>query len=98
MEIDRLHAYRAQEKWINSAEDFQRWGRFVGYNATRPILNSRGNCQNSNFSRFGSSIDLNAAASEDFKQINGIGIEQTNHCYKTYWRFCLEEQLDEVMA
>ena len=24
LEIDRLHAYRTQGKWINSAEDFQR--------------------------------------------------------------------------
>ena len=103
VEIDRLHAYRTQGKWINSAEDFQRvtgvdslWiQRYSPYfkfpvNTTKTFAPSVVSLP---------PIDLNAATPEDFKKISGIGevLSKRIVAYrKRLGGFVLEEQLDEV--
>ena len=103
LEIDRLHAYRTQGKWVNSAEDFQ---RVTGVDSTwiqrySPYFKF----PDYTVKTFAPSvasvplIDLNAAAPEDFKQINGIGevLSKRIIAYRKHiGGFVLEEQLDEV--
>ncbi len=83
-EIDRLHEHRAQDRWVNSAEEFQ---KVTGVSdSLLKILepsfnfpNFRGRTSEENkvsnkaFSAPLSRGDLNTATAEDLQQVNGIG-------------------------
>lgn len=86
-EIDRLHAYRAEDKWVNSAEDFQKvtgvhdtllekispYFRFPDWvNNSRPAISSKVQGNvNTNISV--NLQDLNSASVEDLTGVRGIG-------------------------
>lgn len=86
-EIDRLHSFRAQDKWVNSAEDFQRvtgvhdtvlekispYFRFPDWvTKSRPAVTSRP-AKSINESSFVNKQDLNSASIEDLIAVRGIG-------------------------
>ncbi|SDL53961.1 Helix-hairpin-helix motif-containing protein [Salinimicrobium catena] len=83
-EIDRLHAHRGKELWVNSAEDFQQVTQ-VSDSLLRKIAPyfkfPEWRQKPSEAKSFKNNIseaplrkqDLNAATSEDLQQINGIG-------------------------
>lgn len=85
-EIDKLHSYRKQDQWVNSAEDFQRvtgvddstltrlspYFRFPEWvNTSRPAIVSD-NKTNSKV-EVRDKQDLNSASVEDLVMIKGIG-------------------------
>ncbi|MFK7781124.1 ComEA family DNA-binding protein [Psychroserpens sp.] len=86
-EIDRLHAFRKQNKWINSIKDFQRitlvsdslllkispYFKFPDW-----VLNPKPKTQysyskNKSPKTFDQKLNLNTATAEQLKKINGIG-------------------------
>ena len=85
-EIDRLHAYRAQDKWVNSSEEFQQitkisdsllqkispYFKFPDWVTSKnsPV---RLKVSNSVKKAFEDKIDLNTATAEDLMMLNGIG-------------------------
>lgn len=83
-EIDRLHAYREKELWVNSAEDFQKvtgisdsllrkiapYFKFPEWRLnTTGVKLSKNAISEAPFRK----QDLNAATAEDLQKINGIG-------------------------
>ena len=85
-EIDRLHAYRIQDKWVNSSEEFQQitkisdsllqkispYFKFPDW-VTSKNSRSRVKVSNSVKKAFGDKIDLNTATAEDLMMLKGIG-------------------------
>ncbi|QED37670.1 helix-hairpin-helix domain-containing protein [Antarcticibacterium arcticum] len=84
-EIDRLHAFRAEDKWVNSAADFQKvtgisdsllkniepYFRFPDWvTQNRPQVTNRTASINASPSQ---KQDLNAASVEDLVAVRGIG-------------------------
>jgi len=86
-EIDRLHAFRAEDKWVNSAADFQ---KVTGVHATIMekisryfrfpdwVTNSRPEVTARTASTLDESLtlnkqDLNSASVDDLVQVKGIG-------------------------
>lgn len=83
-EIDRLLAYRASGKWINSVEDFQKITgvsdsmllkmgpsfRFPEWTQKASSVKAQSITSSSEKIKI---LDLNSASAEDLKQINGIG-------------------------
>lgn len=84
-EIDRLHAYRAEDKWVNSAADFQKvtgisdsllkriepYFRFPEWvTQTRPQVT---NLASPKIETQGQKQDLNAASVEDLIEVKGVG-------------------------
>ena len=103
-EIDRLQAFRAKGKWINSVKEFQAvtlvddsWLSIYA-----PFFNfpSRANDQiNKSAKNSFSPIDLNRATAEDFQKINGIGEVLSNRIIRYRERlhgYSQEAQLTEV--
>ncbi len=82
-EIDRLHQYRAQNKWINSVEQFKKVTQVsdsllaaISPYFRFPEWASKQRSQNSDVRQGSISVpiaDLNAATAEDLKTIYGIG-------------------------
>lgn len=85
-EIDRLHAFREEDKWVNSAEDFQRvtgihdtvleriskYFRFPEWvTNSRPVVTSRPSAVNEPSTV--NKQDLNSASVEDLIAVKGIG-------------------------
>ncbi|WP_081211338.1 ComEA family DNA-binding protein [Salegentibacter sediminis] len=84
-EIDRLHKYRAGDKWVNSAEEFQKvtgvsdsllkiispYFKFPEWvTKPRPSLSPKTALVHRSFSE---KADLNTASAEELREINGIG-------------------------
>jgi len=85
-EIDRLHAYRAQDEWVNSSKEFQQvtkisdsllqkispYFKFPDWVTSK---NSPARLKVSNYVKkaFEDKIDLNTATAEDFMRLKGIG-------------------------
>ncbi|HEY9184738.1 MAG TPA: helix-hairpin-helix domain-containing protein [Salegentibacter sp.] len=84
-EIDRLHKYRAGDKWINSTEEFQEvtlvsdsmlklispYFKFPEWVTNpRPSKYQKPDVVNRSFSE---KSDLNTATAEELRQINGVG-------------------------
>ena len=82
-EIDRLHEYRAQNKWINSSEDFQRVTKVSDslLNKIAPLFifpewAQRTPSHKSRSEKISPKLivlDLNKATAEDLQRINGVG-------------------------
>lgn len=86
-EIDRLLAFRKQNKWVNSAEEFQNvtkisdsllnvispYFQFPDW-VSNPKTNSTSNFQNfSKTKTFDQKQDLNTATAQQLQKVNGIG-------------------------
>ena len=85
-EIDRLHDYRAQDKWVNSSEEFQQvtkisdsllqkispYFKFPDW-VTSKNSPARLKVSNSVKKAFEDKIDLNIATAEDLMMLKGIG-------------------------
>lgn len=85
-EIDRLHSFRAEEKWVNSAEDFQNvtgisdslldeispYFKFPAWVTSEGGSSSRKN-PNPVKAQMKNRRDINLASLEDLTAINGIG-------------------------
>lgn len=85
-EIDRLHDYRAQDKWVNSSEEFQQvtkisdsllleispYFKFPDW-VTSKNSPARLKVSNSVKKAFEDKIDLNTATTEDLMMLKGIG-------------------------
>ncbi|HSP41066.1 MAG TPA: helix-hairpin-helix domain-containing protein, partial [Gillisia sp.] len=86
-EIDRLHAFRAEDKWVNSAADFQKvtgvhdtvlekispYFRFPDWvTNSRPAVTSRPAATGNESSSLNKQ-DLNSASVEDLTAVRGIG-------------------------
>ena len=85
-EIDRLHAFRAEEKWINSAEDFQKvtgisdsllrqispYFQFPAW-VTAERTKRLTTTEVKPLKVLGSKKDLNTASIEDLMEVKGIG-------------------------
>lgn len=84
-EIDRLHKYRAGDKWVNSAEEFQKvtgvsdsllkiispYFKFPEWVTNpRPSQYQKSSVVNRSYAE---KIDLNKATAEELQEINGIG-------------------------
>ena len=103
-EIDRLQAFRAKGKWINSIKEFQAvtqvdtawlsiYAPFFNF-PSRPKHRITKGTENSF-----SPIDLNSATAEDFQQINGIGEVLSNRIIRYRERlqgYSKKAQLTEV--
>lgn len=88
-EIDRLHAYRKKDKWVNSKEDFQRvtkvsdslLAKISPYfdfpewvtNPKKPSYSYNDEKEAENELPFHLKKDLNAASPEELMEVNGIG-------------------------
>lgn len=83
-EIDRLHEYRAQELWVNSAEEFQGvtgvsdsllkiLAPSFKFPEFRQSPSEENRVTKKAFSTALPKIDLNAATAEELQKINGIG-------------------------
>lgn len=103
-EIDRLQAFRAKGKWINSVQEFQAvtqvdtaWLSIYAPFFSFPI---RANHQKRDRTiKPVPPIDLNSATAEDFQQINGIGEVLSNRIIRYRERlqgYSQEAQLSEV--
>ncbi|UJH68064.1 helix-hairpin-helix domain-containing protein [Allomuricauda sp. SCSIO 65647] len=108
-EIDRLHNYRAQDKWINSVEGFQKVTQVsdsllaaISPYFKFPEWASRQRSQNSGTRQGLISApiaDLNAATAEDLKTIYGIGDKLSARIIKFRNRlggFLVNGQLNDV--
>ena len=85
-EIDRLHAYRAQDEWVNSSEEFQQvtkisdsllqkispYFKFPDW-VTSKNSPAKLKISNSGKKAFEDKIDLNIATAEDLMMLKGIG-------------------------
>lgn len=86
-EIDRLQAFRAEDKWVNSAADFQKvtgvhdtllekispYFRFPDWvTNSRPAITS-GNTSSARETSIINKQDLNSASAEDLMAVRGIG-------------------------
>jgi DNA uptake protein ComE-like DNA-binding protein len=85
-EIDRLHAYRARDKWVNSSEEFQQvtkisdsllqkispYFKFPDW-VTSKNSTARLRVSNPVKKAFEDKIDLNTATAEDLMMLKGIG-------------------------
>lgn len=85
-EIDRLHAFRAREKWVNSSEEFQQvtkisdsllqkiapYFKFPEW-VTSERSSSGAKASNSIQKDFKDKIDLNTATAEELMLVKGIG-------------------------
>jgi len=85
-EIDRLHAYRAGDKWVNSSEDFQLvtkisdsllekispYFKFPDW-VTSERSSSKTKVSNSIQKAFKDKIDLNTATAQELTLVKGIG-------------------------
>lgn len=85
-EIDRLHIFRAEEKWVNSAEDFQKvtgisdslldkispYFKFPAWVTSEGASSSRRKT-NPVKAQFKNRKDINLATLEDLTAINGVG-------------------------
>jgi len=85
IEIDRLHQFRAQDKWINSVQDFQKitkvsdsllkvispYFKFPDW-VTNPKPKKK-NYKGFKEKKFAEKIDLNKATVKDLQKISGIG-------------------------
>ena len=103
-EIDRLQAFRAKGKWINSIKEFQAvtqvdtawlsiYAPFFNFSSRSKHQITKG-AENSF-----SPIDLNSATAEDFQQINGIGEVLSNRIIRYRERlqgYSQKAQLAEV--
>lgn len=85
-EIDRLHAYRALDKWVNSSEEFQQVTKISDslFQKISPYFKfpdwvTSGNSpvkskvSNSSQKAFKDKIDLNTASAEELMLVKGIG-------------------------
>ena len=84
-EIDRLHKFRATQKWVNTAEDFQKVTKISDslLNELSPyfkfpdwIINSRSKTDvvyGNQAKTFNQKQDLNKASVNDLQKVNGIG-------------------------
>lgn len=79
-EIDRLHQFRAQNKWVNSVEDFQQVTQVSDslLQKIAPFFKFPDWVKNKNKSGFSNSsmivqIDINQASQQDLMDISGIG-------------------------
>lgn len=88
-EIDRLHAFRKTNKWVNSAEEFQKvtkvsdsllaklspYFKFPDWvTNSKPKMYAPSSFQkNSKPKTFDQKIDLNVASASQLKRVNGIG-------------------------
>ena len=83
-EIDKLHQYRAQEKWINSSEDFQRVtgvsdsllaevSPYFKLPEFTSRISEKEKVPKKAFLAPDKKADLNAATAEELQKINGIG-------------------------
>lgn len=82
-EIDRLHAFRAQDKWVNSTEQFQEVTKVSDSLLTKIspyfkfpewVSNSKTE-SNIGYKKksYSEKIDLNKATAQQLKRINGVG-------------------------
>ena len=86
-EIDRLHDFRATDKYVNTSEEFQKvtqvsdsllvvispYFKFPGWTKTRKQYSVKSNQKTKWISKTVEIKDLNVATGEDLKAINGIG-------------------------
>ena len=83
-EIDRLHAHRAKDLWVNSAEDFQQVTKvsdsllkqispYFKFPAWKANASEKRAVSKTAFSASLPKADLNSATAEDLQQVNGIG-------------------------
>lgn len=85
-EIDRLHAFRKQNKWVNSAKDFQQVTKISDslLNTISPyfkfpdwVTNSKPKTSSTYYSNapktFAQKQDLNTATAKQLQKVNGIG-------------------------
>jgi competence protein ComEA len=104
-EIDRLHAYREKELWVNSAEDFQQVTQvsdslllkiapFFKFPQWRQNSSAVKPSKNSISEAPLRKQDLNAATAEDLQQINGIGEKLSDRIVK--YRESIEGYRGEV--
>lgn len=103
-QIDRLHAYREQGKWINSVNDFQRvtgvdsaWLKTYSpfFNFPTRVKKEQKKYTKKSFP----SIDLNTATADELRQIYGIGEVLSQRIIRYRGRlqgFTKETQLAEV--
>ena len=103
-EIDRLHAYRKQGKWINSVRDFQKvtgvdstWLHTYStfFNFSSRVKKKHKKPAKKSFPP----IDLNTATSDQLKQIYGVGEVLSQRIIRYRERlqgFATETQLSEV--
>jgi len=85
IEIDRLHQFRAQDKWINSVQDFQKITKVSDslLKVIRPYFKfpdwvtnpkpKKKNYKGFKEKKFAEKIDLNKATVKDLQKISGIG-------------------------
>ena len=103
-EIDRLHAYREQGKWINSVREFQ---KVTGVDSTwlkaySPFFNFPARVkkeQKKDTKKSFPPIDLNTATADELRQIYGIGEVLSQRIIRYRERlqgFAKETQLAEV--
>ncbi|WCO00805.1 ComEA family DNA-binding protein [Psychroserpens ponticola] len=86
-EIDKLHAFRKQNKWVNSVKDFQKvtkvsdsllaeispYFKFPDWIANPKPKNQYSYSNNNKPKTFEQKLNLNTATAEQLKRVNGIG-------------------------
>jgi len=94
-EIDRLHKFRAQDKWVNSAIQFQQVTKvsdsllnvisphfkFPEW-VTNPKPKTNFSYQNNSQKTFEQKIDLNTASAKQLQKVNGIGEKLSDRIIK----------------
>lgn len=103
-QIDRLHSYRAQGKWINSTHDFQRvtgvdslWLSKYSFFFNFPIFTKKVKVRS--IEKSYPTIDLNTATATELRKIYGIGevfSKRTINYRKSLKGYSIEDQLSEV--